>query len=425
MTRHDSHSVSPTPSAELPDAAPAPVRPTTLASLLALLAALAGIAVAIFLVREHVTVTEGGLAEGFLCGGGAAFDCNAVAASDHSWLLGVPVALWGLLFYIAMSGLALATWLFRPSERAAAASLGVLAVCVALVFDAYLAWIMVARIGTVCLGCVATYGINLLLAGAFWWIERRANAPPDTRGLFLSPAPLIPKLIVALCVLGGIGTSAYFTSRSLQYVELFAQEETDEFLAQLSKPPEIDMTRFDGQPSRGPANAAITIAVTSDFQCNFCRALSAHVEQLRAELPDRVRVVFVNAPVSSQCNPAMEHDTHEDACWLAEVGECAAEQGKFWEYHDYLFHVLPHPHVTRSVVTRHLGAMGLDVPRFQACVESGAGRAALERDLALARELKLITVPSIVINGHARRGGVYPKMLRNVVRAMLRETPAR
>ena len=74
-------------------------------------------------------------------------------------------------------------------------------------------------------------------------------------------------------------------------------------------------------------------------------------------------------------------------------------------------------------MTRHLGAMGLDVARLQACVERGAGRAALERDIALARELKLLAVPSIVINGHARRGGVYPKMLSNVVRAMLRDAP--
>jgi len=396
----------------------------TIASLLALLVALAGVAVAIYLVREHVTVTEGGLAEGLLCGGGAAFDCNAVAASEHSWMLGAPVALWGLVFYIAMSGLALATLWFRPAERAAASSLGVLAACVALMFDAYLAWIMVARIGSVCLGCVASYAINLLLAVAFWRIERRQTTRPDMRALFLSPPPLAAKLAVAAIVLGGIGVSAYLTSRSLEYVELFANEETREFLAQLSKPPRIDMTRFEGQPSRGPSNAPVTILLASDFQCNFCRALSAHVEQLRLESPDKIRIVFLNAPVSSQCNPAMDHDTHEDACWLAEMGECAAEQGKFWEYHDDLFHTLAHPQVTRAVVARRLGALGLDVARFQACVANGAGRAALDHDLALARELQLVTVPSMVINGHARRGGVYPKMLRNVVRTMLRAAPA-
>ena len=411
------------PGTEVPAAALPPPRRTTIASVVALLAALLGVAVAIFLVREHLTVTEGGLVEGLLCGGGASFDCNAVAASEYSWMLGVPIALWGLVFYITMSGLALATLLFQPSERAAAASLGVLAACVALVFDAYLAWIMVARIGSVCLGCVTTYGVNLLLAGAFWWIERRARTAPGSRGPLLSPFSPIAKLALAALVLGGIGASAYFTSRSLEDVELLAQEETNEFLAQLAKPPEIDMTRFAGQPSRGPSNAPITIVVTSDFQCSFCRALSANIEKLRAQLPDKIRVVYLNAPVSSKCNPTIDRDTHEDACWLAEIGECAAEQGKFWEYHDYLYHTLPHPQVTQEVVTRHLGAIRLDVPRLQACVERGAGRAALERDIALARELKLLAVPSIVINGHARRGGVYPKMLSNVVRAMLRDAP--
>ena len=397
---------------------------TTIASVLALIVALAGVAVAIFLLREYVTVTEGGLAEGLLCTGGAAFDCNAVAASEHSLMLGIPVALWGLVFYIVMSGFAMATLWFRPAERSAAASLGLIAGCVALVFDAYLAWVMVARIGTVCLGCVSSYGINLVLAGLFWWIDGRIKTPGDRRALFLSAAPLVGKLAVALVVLGGIGTAAFMTHRSLDDVKLLAQEEADDFLSQLEKPPLIDMARFEGQPSRGPASAPITIAVTSDFECNYCRALSGHIEKLRREMPDRIRVVFVNAPVSSQCNPKMDHDTHEDACWLAEVGECAAEQGRFWEYHDLLYHTLPQPQVTKSNVTRHLGEIHLDVPRFQSCFERGAGRSELDKDVALATELRLLGVPSIVINGHARRGGVYPQMLRHVVLAMLRNAPA-
>ena len=68
-------------------------RRTTIASVLAVIVALAGAAVAVFLLREYITVTEGGLAEGLLCTGGAAFDCNAVAASEHSTMLGYPVAL--------------------------------------------------------------------------------------------------------------------------------------------------------------------------------------------------------------------------------------------------------------------------------------------------------------------------------------------
>ncbi len=412
---------------ELPNTAATatPAAPRTpIASVLALIVALGGAAIAIFLLREYITVTEGGLAEGLLCSGGAAFDCNAVAASEHSTMLGYPVALWGLVFYIVMSGLALATLWFRPAERAAAASLGMLVACVALVFDAYLAWVMVARIGTVCLGCAASYGINLLLAGLFWWIDGRTKTPGDRRSLFLSPGPLVPKLLTAFLVLAGIGTAVFMTYRSLEDVKILAQEETDEFLAQLEQPPLIDMARFEGQPSRGPATAPVTIVVASDFQCHYCRALSGHIEKLRRQLPDQVRVVFLNAPVSSQCNPKMEHDQHVDACWLAEVGECAAEQGKFWEYHDYLFHTLSHPDVTKANVTRHLGELHLDVPRFQACVERGAGRAELDKDVALATDMRLLGVPSIVINGHARRGGVYPQMLRNVVLAMLRNAPA-
>ena len=383
-------------------------------SLAALLLALAGAAIAAYLVREHIRVTEGGLAKGFLCGGGGGFDCSQVASHASSWLLGLPVALWGLAFYIAAFGLALASLLLRPAERSAAVTLGVTLAGAALVFDAYLAWTMVTQIGAICLNCVATYGVNALLVLSFWRLDRTMDEPPDYASLLGSWRPLFPKL-------GIVAVAAFFTWQPLHDIQSFAREETLDFLEQLRHPPEIDMTRFAGRPARGPATAPLTIVVAGDFQCSFCRALAAHVESLRREHPDQIRVVFVNAPVNSDCNPAIKAGReHADACWLAEVGACAAEQGKFWQYHDYVFHTLPHPQVTRALVERRLTRIGLDPARVESCLASGAARAAVARDIALCNELKLTAVPSVVINGYPRRAGVYPQMLRSVVHAMLR-----
>jgi len=390
-------------------------------SLAALLLALAGAAIAAYLVREHIRVTEGGLAKGFLCGGGGGFDCSQVASHASSWLLGLPVALWGLAFYIAAFGLALASLLLRPAERSAAVTLGVTLAGAALVFDAYLAWTMVTQIGAICLNCVATYGVNALLVLSFWRLDRTMDEPPDYASLLGSWRPLFPKLAIVAVAIAGIGAAAFFTWQPLHDIQSFAREETLDFLEQLRHPPEIDMTRFGGRPARGPATAPLTIVVAGDFQCSFCRALAAHVESLRREHPDQIRVVFVNAPVNSDCNPAIKAGReHADACWLAEVGACAAEQGKFWQYHDYVFHTLPHPQVTRALLERRLTRIGLDPARVESCLASGAARAAVARDIALCNELKLTGVPSVVINGYPRRAGVYPQMLRSVVHAMLR-----
>jgi protein-disulfide isomerase/uncharacterized membrane protein len=383
--------------------------------------ALAGAAVATYLVREHLRVTEGGLAKGFLCGGAGTFDCSQVAAHASSWMLGLPVALWGLGFYVALLGLSLASLLSQPAERSAAASMGLALAGAGLVFDAYLAWTMVTQIGAICLNCVATYVINVLLLVSFFGLARGRPEAPGFGALFLSWRGATAKLAIALLVLAGWLTAGYFTWQPLHEMQQFAREETLEFLGKLNGPPEIDMARFAGRPARGPRHAPLTIVVAGDFQCNFCRALSAHVEQLRREHPDKIQVVFVNSPVNSDCNPATKGGrVHEDACWLAEAGVCAAEQGKFWRYHDYLYHTLPLPQVTRAVVESRWAQIGLDPARAGSCFARGTARAALARDIALCDSLKLTAVPSVVINGYARRAGVYPQMLRTVVHVMLR-----
>ena len=385
----------------------------------ALLLALTGAAIATMLVIEHLAVTEGGLAQGLFCGGAGRFDCGQVAAHESSSLLGLPVALWGLGYYLIAIGLAVAALALRAPERAAAALLGALLAISALVFDAYLGWVMVTQIGAICLNCVATYGINLLLALAFWRSERAQAVAADPHALLLSWRGRFAKIVIALLVTGGIVAAAAFTWTPLHDDETFARDETLKFLATTHQPPEIDMARFTGLASRGPADAPLTIVVAGDFQCHFCRALSSHVERLRLESPRRIRVLFLNAPASSDCNPRIKFNAHEDACWLAEVGECAALQGKFWQYHDYLYHHLAQPQVTRANVEPRLAAIGLDPARVQACLKDGTARAALAREIALVNQLKLREVPSIVINGHARRAGVYPAMLRTAVHTML------
>jgi uncharacterized membrane protein/protein-disulfide isomerase len=378
--------------------------------------ALAGVGIAIVVVREHAAVVEGGIARGLFCGGGGRFDCSAVASHQTSWLLGVPLAVWGLLFYVATAGLAVAA-LALGRGRARAAELGLLLAVAAVVFDLYLAWTMVFQIGAICLNCVATYAINLLLVIAWWLRERQlrgeAAEAPRTAPAWAAPA-------IAVATLAALGVAGWLSWSPIGLTQRFAREETDEFLAQLDGPPAIDMSRFAGQPARGPENAPVRIAVMGDFQCHYCRALAAHVERLQERHRDRLRVWFVNAPVNSRCHPMIHTEAHEDACWLADAAECAAAAGKFWEYHDLLYHTIPHPQVTAATVAQRVAEIGLDPAAVRACVESGQGRAAMAADTTILRELALDSVPALVINGYVERGGIYPEALTDIVQALLR-----
>jgi len=416
-------------------------------AVVAVLVALIGVGISIVLLREHLTVFEGDVAGGLFCSGSGRFDCNRVAASTAAWWAGLPVALWGLAFYVTMAVLAIDVLTLPPGERAAAAAAGTVLALTAVVLDGWLAWQMFARIGAVCLNCLATYALNLGLVAAFGWLDqsyggqadwkawatgwwplfrpRAAPASPESAASTVAgaAAPERPgragKLAVALVGLAGIVVAVVLTARAIAETNSDAMDEAVEFLSRARTETPIDMTRFEGRPSVGPANARVTIAVASDFECSYCRALAARLDQIRAEHPGAIRLIFVNAPISSKCNPTVKGDFHPHACWLAKAAICAAEHGKFWQYHDLVYREMPLPEVNENNVRLRLRSLGLPADSVERCIASADADSALARDVRLWHELRMESVPSLVINGHLKTGGIYPTTLRAIVNALL------
>src|SRR5262249_35409256 len=53
-------------------------------------------------------------------------------------------------------------------------------------------------------------------------------------------------------------------------------------------------------PAQGPANAPVTLAVFSDFQCPYCKEVAKTLQQnLVKTYPDQVRLVFKDFPLES------------------------------------------------------------------------------------------------------------------------------
>src|SRR6478672_8327227 len=85
----------------------------------------------------------------------------------------------------------------------------------------------------------------------------------------------------------------------------------------------------DGRPSRGPANAKVTLVEFVDYQCPYCGALERDtMPQIVKNYGDRIRIVSRQFPLS----------IHPYAMGAALAMECAYQQGKFWPLHDRLFH---------------------------------------------------------------------------------------
>jgi uncharacterized membrane protein len=125
-----------------------------------LVIALVGLAVSVYLTVEHFT-SPALLA----CPEGAVVNCAKVTSSSYSQVLGVPVAVLGLLYFVVMAGLLTpAAWRRRQLDavRVAGIAVGVLSVL-------YLVWVELFRVNALCLWCTAVHVCTLALLGTVLW----------------------------------------------------------------------------------------------------------------------------------------------------------------------------------------------------------------------------------------------------------------
>ncbi|PIT86956.1 MAG: hypothetical protein COU33_00325 [Candidatus Magasanikbacteria bacterium CG10_big_fil_rev_8_21_14_0_10_43_6] len=120
---------------------------------------------------------------------------------------------------------------------------------------------------------------------------------------------------------------------------------------------------------RGDVDAEITLVEYSDFECPFCSRFTPTVDQILADYDGDVRVVYRHFPLRS---------IHAQAAGAAEASECAAEQGKFWEFHDELF--ANQASLGASLYSDIAGRLGLNVSQFESCVSSNKYASAVQED---------------------------------------------
>jgi protein-disulfide isomerase len=139
---------------------------------------------------------------------------------------------------------------------------------------------------------------------------------------------------------------------------------------------------------RGPNDAPVTIVEFSDFQCPFCKNATTTVKQVVEKYQGRVKWIFRDFPIAS---------LHPAAPKAHQAARCAAEQGKFWEYHDLLFEKSPRQ--AMDDLKQYARDLKLDAAAFGQCLDSGKQEAEVNRDIQEGARLGVTGTPTFFING--------------------------
>ncbi len=140
-------------------------------------------------------------------------------------------------------------------------------------------------------------------------------------------------------------------------------------------------------PTKGPADAKVTIVEFSEFECPFCSRVNPTVKQIEETYGKDVRIVFRHLPLPF----------HKNAVPAAEASMAAHAQGKFWEFHDKAF--ANQRALTRENFEKWGQEIGLDMKKFKADLDSGKYKARVEQDRAYAGTVGARGTPAFFING--------------------------
>ncbi len=170
-------------------------------------------------------------------------------------------------------------------------------------------------------------------------------------------------------------------------------------------------TTEDGHPFLGNEDAPVTVYEFADFQCPHCKQ---HHDVFAREVvktfiePGKAKLVWITFPF-------MGDGSADDESVLASMaGYCALDQGKFWEYHDWLFEnqgaASNQGQFNRERIRLIAERMGLDLAAWDRCIDDPATRAKTDADKAFAREKGIESTPSFLVGDTVIDGTGQQKM---------------
>lgn len=153
------------------------------------------------------------------------------------------------------------------------------------------------------------------------------------------------------------------------------------------EPTEVKVS-IDDDPIKGKADAPVTIVEFSDYECPFCKRNHDQVfPQIAKEYIDtgKVRYIFRDYPLGF----------HKRAKPAAVAANCAGEQGKYWEMHEYLFQ--SKANLTDDKFIEFANSNGLDVPKYEACLKDNKHDAEIDNDFKDGQNYGVRGTPSFFI----------------------------
>ena len=362
-----------------------------------------GLTLSILLERIHIKIHSDPAFHSF-CSVGRTVNCDIVARSSYAVLLGVPVAVWGILGYVVAGFVAI--WGARRREPRAAAGCALYLTSAFTLASVGLGAVSAFLISAVCILCIATYGVNVLLLLCAIVAARDSGL----RSSLAEPWH-------ALRSRGGVRSLAILVACAVLLVVAYPSYWKPAQSTERLKPVEPTVPHGiepGGGHFIGAEKPAVTLLEFSDYECPYCRKDHSQLRALIERYPTLLRLVHRHYPLDMSCNSSLKAKMHENACFAAMIAECAGKQDRFWQANDYLFAE------ARAIGSRSnteiARDLGLDPKALEECLRSDGPRA-VAADVDEGNRLNIQGTPTFFVEGQTYTGTFPPWLAGRLARA--------
>ncbi len=393
-----------------------------------------GLIICVYLTYLHLGVLSGSLTEKSFCDVSDMISCEAVSASTYAEIGGIPISLIGGIVYVIIISLSVFGISMKNGFAVDSMKQIFLISLLSICFDIYLAVVSIFILKSICLLCCLTYIINLvnLILSKRYIQTSTLRAFIDLKGILFPLTGLrknrdkkrdpylkgmikvvynVLNLVIVICGIIVISMLRYYLSPEVQG---FDYNRYMEYVNSAEKF-DVDITN---DPYYGNKDAKLVIIEFSDFECPSCKRFALQGKRVLTGYRDRIKLVFKNFPLHTECNAAIRRDIHPNACRLAEMAECAFRQDKFWVMHDLIFDkqekIKHKKRLDSEMLTSFIEDAGLDKDDFSRCMSDDSAFVSIKEDTLWGKRLNISGTPTLVING-MKFGSLKPSVLRRII----------
>jgi vitamin-K-epoxide reductase (warfarin-sensitive) len=359
------------------------------------------------------------------CDVSATISCSQVYSSRFGSVAGVPVALFGAIFFVFALLLAVAALMASREVQESVAGYLFAASTIGLSVVIYLGYASFAVLHQVCLVCLTTYAavIGLFLvsgaASSIPMLSLPRRVASDLRKLAASPLALA---LAALFVGGAATTLAFFPREASSVVagtEAAAPADAEAqqnaqfeqwYNAQLRVPLVV--------PTEG---AKVLVVKFNDYQCPACRITFDGYRQILPKYiaSGQVKYVTKHYPLEPECNPHVPGGNHYASCEAAASVLMAKAKGTSDKLEEWIFSHIGPPALTPAQVKDAARTVG-GITDFDA--QYARAKEEIKTDAGLGQLLGVKSTPTFYINGRTPTQILPPQYFEVLIQLELQRT---